>query len=94
MYQNRQCYVVAANIFFNTSFNTIELLRSKNDFAEVSKNLARYRSENRNNYRRIIVGRLSVDNNAAKSFNIPVSSNILHNYFDDSNKIVFRSLSS
>jgi len=46
---------------------------------------------NQNNY----VERLSVDNNAAKNFNIlAISLNVLHNYFDDSNKIIFRSVSS
>jgi len=51
----------------------------KNDFAKVSKNLARYRSGNnfvQNNY----VERLSINNNAAKSFNIPAIS-----YFDPNN---------
>jgi len=42
-----------------------------------------------NNY----VERLSVDDNAAKSFNILATSlGVLHNYFDGSNKIIFRSV--
>jgi len=46
--------------------------------------------DHQNNY----VERLSVDNNAAKNFNILVTSlNVLHNYFDDLNKIIFRSVS-
>jgi len=53
-------------------------LHGKNGFAEVSKNLARYRSENNcvgNNY----VERFNVTDNAVKSFNILVASlNILH----------------
>jgi len=61
------------------------LLRGKNGFAEVSKNLARYRPENKfcldhQNY----VERL-------KYFNILATSlNVLHNYFDGPNKIYFQ----
>jgi len=41
------------------------------------------------------VQRLSVDDNAAKSFNILATSlSTLHNYFDGPNKITFRSISS
>jgi len=43
-----------------------------------------------NNY----VKRLSVDDNAAKSFNIlTISLNVLHNYFDRPNKIISRCVS-
>jgi len=43
----------------------------------------------------IYVECLNVDDNAAKSFNIlAIKLNILHNYFDGPNKIVFRSVSS
>jgi len=42
-----------------------------------------------NNY----VERLSIDDNAAKSFNIlAINWNVLHNYFDDPCKIIFRSV--
>jgi len=38
---------------------------------------------------------LSVDDNAATSFNIlAINLSILHNYFDDPNKIIFKSVSS
>jgi len=48
-------------------------IHGNNSFAELSKNLAGYRSEND-------VGRLSVDN--ATNFNIVATSlNVLHNYF-------------
>jgi len=61
----------------------------KNSNAKVSKNLARYRKIillDQNNY----VESLSVDNNAAKSFNIRATSlNVLHDYFDDPNKFIF-----
>jgi len=55
--------------------------------------MCRYSSENnfidQNNY----VEHLSVDDNAAKSFNIlATSSSGLHNYFDDPS-IIFRSVS-
>jgi len=44
-----------------------------------------------NNY----VERLNVDDNSAKSFNSSNQfENILHNYFDDSNKIIFKSVSN
>jgi len=40
------------------------------------------------------IERLSVDDNFAKSFNIPVINvSILYNYFDNLNKIIFRSVS-
>jgi len=36
-----------------------------------------------------------VDDNVAKSFNILATSlNVPHNYFDDSNKIIFRFISN
>jgi len=37
---------------------------------------------------------LNVDDKAAKNFNVLASLNILHIYLDDSNKIIFRSVSS
>jgi len=44
-----------------------------------------------NNY----VKRLNVDDKAAKSFNIvAINLNVLHNYFDDPNKIIFRFVSN
>jgi len=44
-----------------------------------------------NNY----VKHLSIDDNAVKSFNIlAISLSVLHNYFDSSSKIIFRSVSS
>jgi len=44
-----------------------------------------------NNY----VERLSVDDDAAKSFNILATSlSVVHNYFDGPNNIIFRSVSS
>jgi len=52
-----------------------EVVDRKNDFVKVSKNLARYRFENnfvwtiKNNY----IGRLSVDDIAAKRFNLPTN---------------------
>jgi len=41
--------------------------------------------DHQNNY----IERLSVDDNAAKSFNILTSLNVLHNYFHCPNKIIF-----
>jgi len=42
-----------------------------------------------NNY----IESLNVDNNAAKNFKILATSlNVIHNYFDGSNKIIFRSI--
>jgi len=41
--------------------------------------------DHQNNY----VKRLSVNDNGAKSFNILENLNVLHNYFDGSNKIIF-----
>jgi len=47
--------------------------------------------DHQNNY----VERLNVDYKVAKSFNIlAISLNVLRNYFDDSNTIIFRSVSS
>jgi len=47
--------------------------------------------DHQNNY----IERLKVDDNAAKSFNIlAISLKVLHNCFDDSNKIIFRSVST
>jgi len=41
------------------------------------------------------VERFNVNNDAVKIFNILTTSlNILHNYFDDLNKIIFKSVSS
>jgi len=58
-------------------------------FAQISKNLGRYRSENN------FVGNSSLMSNAAKSFDIlTIILSVLHNYFDGSNKITFRSMSS
>jgi len=64
----------------------------KNGFAEVSKNLAKYSSRiilfDQNSY----VERLSINDNAVKNFNtLAISVNVLHNYFNSSNKIIFRS---
>jgi len=40
----------------------------------------------------IYVECLSFDDNLAKCFNILITnSSVLHNYFDDSNKIIFKS---
>jgi len=45
--------------------------------------------DSQNNY----VERLSVDDNDAKNFNILATSlNVLHNYFNDPNEIIFRSV--
>jgi len=47
--------------------------------------------DHQNNY----VKRLNIDDNAAKNFNILATSlNVLHNYFDGPNKIIFRFVSS
>jgi len=40
------------------------------------------------------VGTLKIMSNAAKSFDILTSLNILHNYFDSSTKLLFCSVSS
>jgi len=46
-------------------------------------------------YQNYYVERFSVNNDAAKSFNVLATSlNVLHNYFDDPNKIIFKSVSS
>jgi len=53
---------------------------------KILKNLARYRFENNfvESIKIIIVERLSIVDNATKSFNIlSTSLNILHNYFND-----------
>jgi len=43
------------------------------------------------NYLNNYIERLSVNNNAAKRFNILENSlNLLHNYFDGPNKIIFK----
>jgi len=43
----------------------------------------------------IYVERLSIDDNAAKSFNIlAISLSVLHNYFNGPNKIILKSVSS
>jgi len=59
------------------------VLHSKNDFAEISKNLGKYRSTNnfidQNNYVRN-------SNNAAKNFDIPETS-VLHNHFNSPTKL-------
>jgi len=53
----------------------IESRHGKNSFAEKSKNLARYRSKNIFVIdHQIIIEALSVDDNAAKNFNIPATS--------------------
>lgn len=72
--------------------------RSTNNSAEVSKNLDRYDSENncldhthRNNY----VKNSEAWGMLAISFDIlAISLSVLHNYFDDFNKIIFRSVSN
>jgi len=68
----------------------------KKQFAKICKNLARYKSENNvGTLKLYTVERLSIDNKAAKSFNIlPNNLSVLHNYFDVPNKIIFRSVSS
>jgi len=43
---------------------------------------------------KIIIERLSIDDNAVNSFNIPATLSILHSCFDDPNKIIFRSVFS
>jgi len=59
----------------------------KNSFDAISKNLAIFQ----NNY----VERLSVEDSIDKNFNIlETSLNILHNYFDDPNNIIFKSVSN
>jgi len=65
-------------------------LHGKNNFAEVSKNLGGYRSENnfvRTN--KIIVGSLSIMS-VAKNFDIlTILSDLHNNYFDISTKLFF-----
>jgi len=58
-------------------------LHGNNSFAELSKNLARYRSEND-------VGRLSVDDNVKNVNIVATSLSVLHNYFPK--KIIFESV--
>jgi len=74
--------------------NTISFLHGKNSFAEVFKNLdtnLKIILDHQNNYVKCI----NIDDNAAKNFNILLASlRVLHNYFDCSNKIIFRSISS
>jgi len=54
----------------------------KNDFAG-------YKSENN------FVGMLKMMNNAAKNFDVLANDlSVLHNYFDSSTKLIFRSVSS
>lgn len=59
--------------------------RGKNHFAEVSKNLAKFRS--RNNFTsKYLCKMLKHDNNVAKNCNIlAISLSILYNYFDSQN---------
>jgi len=63
----------------------------KNDFAEIFKNLTRYKSENNFvNYQNYYVDCSNTISNVAKNFDILVTNfNILHNYFDDPYKIIF-----
>ena len=68
----------------------ILLKRGKNDFGEISKNLAGYRSakiiisDHQSNY----VGRSSIMSNAVKKFDILATSlSVLHNYFDGLTKL-------
>jgi len=68
-------------------------VNEKNNFVRISKKLVTDLKiillESKSNY----VERLSVYDNTAKSFNILATSlNILYNYFDGSNKIIFRYL--
>jgi len=62
-------------------------LHGKNDFAEVSKNLARYRSKNKNRQNNY-VGRSSWSNVKTCLQHFHQRLSVLHNY------IVFRSVSS
>jgi len=72
----------------------LHILHRKIDFVEVFKNLGRYRSENNvvellNNY---VESLNKHDDKTTKSFNILTTSlNVLYNYFNDPNKIIFRS---
>jgi len=83
--------VLRSNVILNYSENvSLSIIHGKINFAKGSKNLAIYRSKNifvidhQNNY---------VNDDAAKSFNIMTSSlNVLHNYFDGPNKIIFISI--
>jgi len=71
------------------------MLHGKNGFAEVCKNLAKYRTENNLDHQNNYVGRLSVDDNAVKCFYVlSTSLNVLHNYFDGLNQIIFRSMAN
>jgi len=69
---------------------TLQISYEKNGFAEVSKNLVKYRSNNnfvycQNNY----VRRSTVMSNAAKNFDfLTISLNVLHNYFDVQTKLI------
>jgi len=64
----------------------------KNCFLKIFKNL--FRSKNNFVWTiKIIV--YNVDDSAAKSFDIQATNlNVLHNYFDSLNKIIFRSVSN
>jgi len=69
-------------------------LHRKNDFVEIFKNLAKYRSENNLDLENNDIEHLNVDDKIAKSFNILATSlNVLHVY-SDPNKIIFKSISS
>jgi len=62
------------------------MIHGKNSFAEISKNLIRYRSKN--NFVRPQNDYSLIDDNV-KNFNIlATSSSVLYNYFDGSNKII------
>ena len=60
----------------------VAFIYKKNDFAEISKNLAKYRSEN-NFVESSKIYSKHVVNNAAKNVNIVANSlSVLRNYFD------------
>jgi len=62
--------------------------RMKNSFAKVSKNLAGYESEN-NFARNNSVECINIFDNVTKYFILTTSLNVLYNYFDSPNKIIF-----
>jgi len=63
----------------------------KNDFAEGSKILLNFATDLKSNF----VGTLKIMSNATKNFdNLTISLNVLHNYFDNSTKLLFWSISS
>jgi len=69
-------------------------LHGQNDFAEVSKNVAGYKSENNLNHQNNYVERLNIFDDVAKCFNVlAIGLCAPHNYFDGPNKIVFRFVS-